>query len=77
ERLAVLTDATYANLTALDAAVADVPAHHTTALQCAIYYRDHVLTAMQTLRTTVDEMETLTAAEYWPFPTYGDLMFRT
>ena len=22
-----------------------------------------------------DELETLTGSEYWPFPTYGELMF--
>ena len=31
--------------------------------------------AMAALRTPCDEAETLTAAEYWPFPTYGDLLF--
>jgi len=38
-------------------------------------YRDLVLPAMTALRSTVDEMETLTSSEYWPLPTYGDLMF--
>ena len=76
ERLSALTDATYANLNTLDAAVADVPAHSGTALETAVYYRDVILAAMQQLRATVDEMETLTAAEYLPYPTYGDLMFR-
>ena len=30
---------------------------------------------MAELRAGCDEAETLTAAEYWPFPTYGDLLF--
>ena len=38
--------------------------------------RTLVLPAMKALRATVDEMETMTAAEYWPFPTYSDLMFK-
>ena len=29
-----------------------------------------------TLRAAVDAMEVLTAREYWPMPTYGDLTFR-
>ncbi len=30
---------------------------------------------MQELRETVDEMEALTAINYWPMPNYGDLLF--
>ena len=30
---------------------------------------------MAELRAVCDEAETLTAASYWPFPTYGDLLF--
>ncbi|MBE6596933.1 MAG: glutamine synthetase type III [Ruminococcaceae bacterium] len=35
-----------------------------------------VLPVMEELRALVDEMETLTASEYWPLPSYGDMMFR-
>ena len=38
-------------------------------------YRDRVFTAMETLRASVDEAETLTDTSEWPYPTYGDLMF--
>ena len=37
--------------------------------------RDEVLPAMSELRTACDRAETLTAEDYWPFPTYGDLLF--
>ena len=37
--------------------------------------RDTVLTRMQELRIICDEAETVTAKKYWPFPTYGDLLF--
>ena len=30
---------------------------------------------MAELREVADEAETLTAEEYWPFPTYGELLF--
>ncbi len=39
-------------------------------------YCHKVLPAMDKLRTIVDEMETMTAADYWPLPTYGDMMFK-
>ncbi len=41
----------------------------------AFHIRDEVLLRMAELRALCDEAETLTAASYWPFPTYGDLLF--
>ncbi len=37
--------------------------------------RDSLLDIMKNLRTACDEAETLTAKKYWPFPTYGELLF--
>ena len=37
--------------------------------------RDTILPKMCELRAVCDEAETLTAQRYWPFPTYGDLLF--
>ena len=37
--------------------------------------RDKVLGRMTALRELCDEAETLTAADFWPFPTYGELLF--
>ncbi len=39
------------------------------------YYRDIVFPAMQELRAIADEIETLVGEEYWPYPTYGQLLF--
>jgi glutamine synthetase len=39
-------------------------------------YRDTVLPMMNRLRGFVDEMELLTSSEYWPLPSYGDMMFK-
>ena len=43
--------------------------------EAAYFIRDEVLPKMDTLRAPADEAERFTAAEYWPFPTYGDLLF--
>lgn len=43
--------------------------------QQALFYRNGVFEAMNELRAVGDEMETLTAADYWPYPTYGELLF--
>ncbi|MDR0323133.1 MAG: glutamine synthetase III [Treponema sp.] len=39
------------------------------------FYRDSIFSAMSNLRTTVDELETLTAREHWPLPVYGELLY--
>ena len=41
----------------------------------AAFIRDEFLPGMGALRAAADEAETQTAASYWPFPTYGDLLF--
>ena len=41
----------------------------------ADYVRDEILPKMGSLRAAVDEAETLTAKKYWPFPSYGELLF--
>ena len=45
------------------------------ALAQAEYFRDAVLPAMTGLRAAVDELETITASGYWPWPSYGDILF--
>jgi glutamine synthetase len=41
----------------------------------ASFYRDKVFTAISELRLVVDELETLVARKYWPFPTYAELLY--
>ncbi len=38
-------------------------------------YREHVFAAMQEVRGVSDRMETIVSKKYWPWPTYGDLLF--
>jgi len=37
--------------------------------------RDVILGKMDSLRAVCDEAETITAKEFWPFPTYSDMLF--
>ena len=41
----------------------------------AYVIRDVVLQKMAELRVVCDEAESISADKYWPFPTYGDLLF--
>ena len=66
-------DAAYEKLLRLEGAIRALPRGDT--LDRALFYRDNILSCMEDLRQDLDEMERLTAAEFWPLPTYGDLMF--
>ncbi|KGP76688.1 glutamine synthetase [Desulfosporosinus sp. Tol-M] len=39
------------------------------------YYRDFIFLDMQELRAIADEIEVLVGEQYWPYPTYGQLLF--
>ena len=41
----------------------------------AFAYRNHVFATMEELRDIGDSMETLTSTDYWPYPSYTDLLF--
>lgn len=41
----------------------------------ANYNRDVILPAMADLRKAADELERICAKSYWPYPTYGDLLY--
>ena len=41
----------------------------------AKFFAEKVIPVMQELRAYADEMELSTAKKYWPFPTYGEILF--
>lgn len=41
----------------------------------ALFYGEEVVGAMNELRAVGDEMEVSTAADYWPYPSYGELLY--
>ena len=44
-------------------------------LAASEYIRDNLIPEMAVARNITDELETVTARECWPYPTYGDLLF--
>ncbi len=73
DKLSELLSKTYDAYTALDKAERNAITKRDE--QAAFYYKDTVNPKMEALRRVVDEMETLTAREFWPLPTYGDITF--
>ena len=45
------------------------------ALENARYERAVIIPAMQKVRIVADDLETMVGKEFWPFPTYDDLLF--
>ena len=73
-KLSVLTDEMAIRTEALDEVLLKVQ-ETDCVLKQSYQIRDTLLTKMSELRVACDEAETLTAKKYWPFPTYGDLLF--
>ena len=44
-------------------------------LKRATYFRENVFAKMQELRAVGDSMETETASDFWPYPSYTELLF--
>jgi len=73
-KLSDLTDTVYEKSDELEDAVTGIDGNAEISKQANII-RDSVLVKMEELRAAADEAETLTAKDYWPFPTYGDILF--
>lgn len=74
EKLSSLMEAISDRIDALDSALVKLSAFDDT-IKESEYIRDEILAKMGQLRVVCDEAETLTGSEYWPFPTYSDLLF--
>ena len=74
QKLSTLTVQIAARTDELEQAVLDLEQAESME-QEAYAIRDSILPKMCQLRLPCDEAETLMARKYWPFPTYGDLLF--
>ena len=74
EKLSVLEDSAYDKANKL-AALLEEGGKISDGLAQATFYKDHILPAMEALRSDCDALEVDTAESSWPFPQYGDLLF--
>ena len=72
-RIAELKNATFTSLRDLKAAYANTAALADFTKKSESL-RDTVLPIMKNLRASVDELETLVARDYWPYPSYGEIL---
>ena len=73
-KLSVLVDQTSMKTEELESEVAKVNAIDGI-IEKGYAIRDNVLSKMNELRVSCDEAEMTVGEEYWPFPTYSDLLF--
>ena len=72
KKLSGLSDSLYLKCAELETALVKIPKD---AQKAALYYHDTVFALMQEMRAIADEMETMTSSEYWPYPSYGEMLF--
>jgi glutamine synthetase len=75
-KLSTLSSVMFRKIDSLNDALLEAK-NYTDPLKVARFYKDTVLTAMQEVRVVADEMEMLTDSSCWPFPPYGELLFKT
>lgn len=73
-KLSALTDSIAAKISELESALTQLNKAEDIGDE-ANAIKDSVLARMRELRLACDEAETVTAKKYWPYPTYGDLLF--
>ena len=73
-KLSALADQIYERAGALEAAILKLD-DAANIIEEGEAIRDTLLPKMGELRAAADEAETMVASSYWPYPTYGDLLF--
>ncbi len=71
--LSEYSDKLYKATLELDKLVIKLPSGDSEKVAC--HFRDKVCTKMEEVRKYADALEVITADEYWPFPTYKDLLY--
>ncbi|MBO4702465.1 MAG: glutamine synthetase III [Lachnospiraceae bacterium] len=74
KKLSAITDAAYTKTDELKDEIASL-SNAGNIIEESAMIRDKIIPKMAELRALCDEAETLTSKEYWPFPSYADLLF--
>jgi glutamine synthetase len=77
ESLIAETDTLVDELVSAIVALEQVNAEHpdVEGIEHAVYMRDHVLPAMDAVRTVADQLERIVADDLWPLPKYSEMLF--
>lgn len=75
EEISSITASFSKNIAKLEQNVSIAQGMHNDSLAQAKFYRDSVFSQMALLRIDGDKLETLVAEDFWPFPTYQDILY--
>lgn len=73
KKLSKLTEELIDAISSLEEVEKHIPADVPAASQ---YYKNTVIPSMNNLRAVADELEMIVSKDFWPFPTYSDLLYR-
>ena len=75
-RINALIEQSLACIHSLEAAVESMPDTEESAQSSAMIFRDAVREKMEDLRQHIDALERIVGKDYWPQPSYGEMLFR-
>ena len=73
-KLSALSGSIYTKVTDLEDSFIDLK-NAGGVVEEAEMFKSVIIPKMQELRAVTDEAECITSAEYWPYPSYGELLF--
>ena len=75
-RVASLTDDFYKNIEKLDKSITAASEIDGGEEERSHHYRNVVFAAMNELRLVGDELEEMVSSDFWPYPTYGSILYK-
>ena len=75
EKISNLLSSLYENTERLEKHLEKTEEFSCNAQSLAEYYKETILPDMENARCDADELESLVGEKYWPYPTYGELLF--
>ena len=74
EKLSSLINRLYTSIESLEDAL-EQSKNIADTFELSLYYKTEVIGAMNALRESADRLEEITSSAYWPYPSYGDMLF--
>ena len=75
DKLSGLCDALYEKLELLDLDIDRADGYRGELIALAEFCRDELIVDMDQIRVLADELETITGSEYWPYPSYAQMLY--
>lgn len=74
EKLCAMQKSIYKNAVMLEKLLSEKPSD-SNVKECANYFKSVIIPRMQSLREATDNAEMITSSKYWPYPSYGEMLF--